>query len=163
MSLYGILLFLVGALVSAIVSVLFGPFIEQVTSRVLGGAIPGGDSDLRGEWESTYYYISDGQQKAAQQLMRLTQIGRTVYGKSIQGAVAVSSGERISHKHTVRLRVEGEYITGEWRNIWPKARHYGVLQLRIAASGSVMQGEFLGFDSQAKIRHGLWTWHRKEK
>ena len=153
MNVYGLALFVIGALVSAIVSVFFGPVIEQIASHVLGGFLPGGDSDLRGEWRSTYHYTSHGEQKTAEHLMRLTQIGRTVYGKNIGGTTS-------QHKNAVRLHVDGDWVTGRWRNTARGARHHGVLQVRILASGNEMIGRWLGFDSDAAIQEGDWVWVR---
>lgn len=149
---YGFVLFVVGALISATVSVFFGPVIEQMASRVLGGILPGGDSNLRGRWRSSYHYTSGNQQKTAEQLMQLTQIGRTVYGRNIGGSSA--------HKHAVRLHIDGDWLTGRWRNTAPGARHHGVMQLRLLASGQEMRGRWLGFDSAAAIQEGDWVWER---
>jgi hypothetical protein len=149
---YGLALFILGAIISAIISIFFGPLIEQLASRLLGGVLPGGDSDLRGDWRSVYHYTSQGRPEEAEQLMRLSQIGRTVYGKNIGGSS--------QHKHAIKVNVNGDWATGAWRNTARGARHYGVMQLRILPSGREMKGRWIGFDSNADIQEGDWAWTR---
>jgi hypothetical protein len=144
--------FLIGAALSAVVSVIFGPPIEQLASRFIGIFIPGNDADLRGRWRSTYHYLSDGKRETAVQFMKLTQIGRTVYGKNIGGSSY--------HRHAVRLHIDGDWVTGTWRNTVQAARHHGVLQLRLLANGRSMEGRWLGFDGSAAIQEGDWKWER---
>lgn len=150
MNLYGVGIFLIGAATSTVVTVIFGPFVEQIASRILGGFLPGGDSDLRGRWCATYQYSSSGESKTGVQIIKLTQIGRTVYGKNVGGDSP--------HKDVLRLHVNGDWATGTWRNIVRGARHHGVLQLRMAANGNSMKGRWLGSiqtrPSKKAIRYG---------
>jgi len=137
---------------SAAASVALSPPIEELVAHYLGPFLRTGHHDLRGQWRSIYDYLSDDETQVNEQLMKLTQIGRRIYGKNIGGPS--------SHRHLVRLRVDGEWVTGTWRNIAKGATHYGVLQLRLRPSGNNMTGRWLGFDADAEIQAGNWKWER---
>jgi hypothetical protein len=144
--------FLVGAIISALVSVYLAPTLEQFASRTIGRWFRGREADLRGEWKSVYKYMSNGKHKTGVQLMQLTQVGRVVYGKNVGGTSP--------HRHAIQLRIDGLYLTGTWRNTAKSARHHGVFQVRLNAQGNRMEGRWLGFDGSANIQEGDWHWER---
>jgi SAM-dependent methyltransferase len=73
--------------------------------------------------------------------MYLRQAGRLVLATNIGGSSP--------HQHVIRMTVDGDFVTGFWRNTVKGAKHHGVLQLRVRASGKEMYGRWIGFDSDA--------------
>ncbi len=144
--------FVLGGVVMAALATRAGPSIERLMATTIGTIWRWGSVDLRGRWQSTYQYVSDGEARTAVQIMQITQIGRVARGRNIGGSSP--------HRHSIRMTINGDYVTGEWRNIVRGARHHGVFQLRIKANGRQMVGRWVGFDSEANIQDGLWTWER---
>lgn len=143
-----------GALaLGAIIKLFIGPAIEYSAARILGRVWRRGQYDVRGTWKSTYDYVSAGRVRKADQLMTFVQIGNTIYGKNIGG--------RSSHKHVMKLTLDGPYITGTWRNTAQGAGHHGVAQFRIRAQGNEMNGKWVGFDGDSNIQSGSWKMVRQ--
>jgi len=148
-----ILLTAVGTfLLAMLLSPFFAPVVEHLAASTLGVLWRRSGADLRGRWRSTYRYVSEGQQRVGIQLMKLTQIGKVVHGRNIGGSSP--------HRHTIRMTLDGDFVTGIWRNTMKGARHRGVLQLRMKANGNEMTGRWIGFDSNAHIQDGEWEWER---
>jgi hypothetical protein len=141
-----------GALIVSALSVFLAPVVERFAADNFGAIWRHGYADLRGRWWSIYSYESRGEREVGVQLMLLTQIGRVVYARNIGGTSP--------HQHFIRMTVAGDFVTGQWFNKAKGARHHGVLQLRLRASGEEMAGRWIGFDSDAGIQAGEWLWQR---
>jgi hypothetical protein len=144
--------FVAGGIVVATAVIKLVDPVERWLAGTVGRMWRGGVADLRGTWRSTYRYRSKGADTEAIQVMRLTQVGRVVVGTNIGGPSP--------HRHAISMHVRGDFVTGEWRNTMPNARHRGVLQLRIKANGAEMVGRWIGFDSDTRIQEGPWRWER---
>jgi hypothetical protein len=151
-SVASVLCFAFGGVVVASLANRTTPVAERLAAETVGIFWRRGTADLRGEWRSVYEYVSDDTVKTGLQIMSITQIGGLAYGRNIGGTSP--------HRHAIRMRITGDYVTGEWRNTVHGARHHGVFQLRIKANGREMIGKWIGFDSAAKIQEGPWTWER---
>jgi hypothetical protein len=147
-----ILCFLFGAAVLAALAAYAVPTIERLSAATIGTVWRWGAADLRDQWRSTYQYRSEGESKTGVQLMQISQIGRLAHARNIGGTSP--------HRHVIRMRISGDYVTGEWRNVTRGTRHHGVFQLRIKANGREMVGRWVGFDSDANIQDGYWIWER---
>jgi len=110
--------------------------------------MPGNDADLREVGVLPIITLHSGKQETGVQLMKLTQIGRNVYGKN--------TGGTWRHRHAVRLHIHGYWVTCTWRNTVRGAMHHGVPQLRIAANGRSREGGWLGLDADVAIQDEDW-------
>jgi hypothetical protein len=154
-ALESIALFSLGAIASALVSIYLSDTLRAIAARTIGRAIPRHGPNLRGPWVSTYDYPHEGARFEATQLMAITQNGAFVHARRMD-----LSGST-PHRHDIRLRIEGEYATGVWRNTAHGATHFGAVQLKIAPNGDRMKGRWVGFDSSAIVQGGEWEWTRQ--
>lgn len=141
-----------GLVIAAIIRVFFAPAVETLSATVLGRLFKGDAVNVRGLWQSDYEYPSRGELKTASQLMNFAQIGINVYAKNVGGSSP--------HKHALKLKVKGHYLTGTWSNGADSANHHGAVQMRLAADGVEMTGRWVGFDSGGVVQGGSWTMKR---
>ncbi|MEU9632588.1 hypothetical protein AB0D89_38270 [Streptomyces luteogriseus] len=139
---------LAGAIASAVIGIFLGSALEYLAARTIGAVWRGGEYNVRGRWKSTYSYRSRGNAHVGEQIMQFHQVGRSIYAKNIGGTSP--------HRHFIKLKIDGSYLTGTWRNVARNANHYGVLQLRITADGTEMIGKWIGFDSNSSIQANSW-------
>ncbi|MGW2781601.1 hypothetical protein ACWC3X_10150 [Streptomyces populi] len=144
---------LAGASVSAVIAIFLGSTLEYLAARTIGTVWRGGEYDVRGRWASSYNYRSRGAAHVGEQVMQFHQVGRSVYAKNIGGTSP--------HRHFLKLKIDGSYLTGNWRNMARNANHYGVVQLRITADGTEMIGKWIGFDSSSSIQANNWKLTRQ--
>jgi hypothetical protein len=148
----GLLIFAAGATAASALSTVLASRIERAWTYALGGFWRTTSTDLRGQWRSTYRFVSKGQQRTATQFMDLRQAGQLVFATYVGGSSP--------HRHFIRMTIDGDFVTGFWKNTVKGAKHHGVLQLRVRANGNEMVGRWIGFDSDAGIQEGEWSWER---
>jgi hypothetical protein len=144
--------FMAGVIASAVVAILLTDTLEILAAATLGRFLRFGAADLRGTWRSTYTYPHENAVYEAEQLMKLKQNGKFIHAAHVAGAGP--------HKHAIRLKLEGEYLTGTWQNVSRGAAHKGALQLRVNPNGDRMVGRWIGFDSSGMVQGGEWKWTR---
>lgn len=153
LSLLGLLSIVAGAVISSTIGLFLGSTLEYLAARTIGSIWHGGEYDVRGRWKSTYTYRSRGSSHVGEQIMQFYQVGHSVYAKNTGGSSP--------HRHFLKLKIDGAFLTGSWRNTARNANHYGVVQLRITADGIEMTGKWVGFDSSSLIQAGSWKLTRQ--
>ncbi|MGW5234463.1 hypothetical protein ACWEQU_19755 [Streptomyces nodosus] len=144
---------LAGAIASVVIGIFLGSSLEYLAARTIGAVWRGDEYNVRGRWKSTYNYRSRGTAYLGEQIMQFHQVGRSVYARNIGGTSP--------HRHFLKLKIDGSYLTGTWRNVARNANHYGVMQLRITADGTEMIGKWVGFDSNSGIQANSWKLTRQ--
>ena len=138
-----------GAAIGAVIAALFTEPAAALMARTVGRFFPA-NRKITGTWRSEYRFKSTQQgERDMVQTMRLSQLGTYVYGRCISDT---------EHRHVVRGRIRGDYLTGDWRSIVKGAGHFGSFQLYIRPTGRAMEGRYLGFDGDARIQSDGWHW-----
>jgi hypothetical protein len=160
-----LLIWTVGAIVSAFIGVLLTVLFQDRISEGLlrtmrGFSSDGGRRTLAGEWY-TFYCVSPERgtspsasaAKGAVEIIRLRQVGSRVAG---------ANSER-TRNYTISAVLQADYcLTGTWRNFIDGRYNWGAFQLCWLDNGQGLVGKFAGKDSSNHINHGLWLWARTQ-
>lgn len=112
---------------------------------------------LSGVWRSGYVYPSTGRGEAeliSEHDVSLRHQGWHVIGHSID----IDSGSHLS----LNLILEGEYLTGTWREVTDPESYYegrvyfGAAQFVLRANRTVISGRWLGWGKEGEIQDGSW-------
>jgi hypothetical protein len=115
---------------------------------------------VQGIWHSHYSYRSTSRRQAfrGEHYVVLDQAGGRVSGRSLP--------HRAGSRLALELMVDGQIVTGTWRERTSPGGHYrgatyhGAIQLVVDPRGRRMKGRWLGYDAEFRIAVGDWhlTW-----
>lgn len=150
-----LLLAVAGATVQRVCDVIFGESVEKIFYSLLVRRRTAAVS-LRGQWRSTFEYISDddGSVIVEERTIRVSQRGRRVTAKD-PGSAALSG-----------FRLQGTVsatgaLSGEWEEISLAGRQYhGVFQFLLTRTESEMRGRWVSYNRDDVIQSSSWTLSR---
>jgi len=149
-----ILVWLIGIVGSAVVTVLINDPLKFLVVRIFGGYAPIARSSPRGIWKGRYDYSTEGVVKVEEHYFAVRQIGKYVVMKTF------SKG---SAWYRLRGKLDQQnFLTGIWEERTPDGRFYhGAFQLTIHPQGSEMSGRWVGYNRRYIIMGGSWQFKRE--
>ena len=135
---------------SVIVTALLNDPVQWFLVRCFSSIMSRPQRGVKGLWNSTYTYSSDGKTIDETQIIELRQFGNYVIGRNITGK---AHWQRLKGKVHAQL-----YFTGLWENIPEGDIYHGAFQFKLTPDGNKMSGEYVGFDDEYQICTGSWSW-----
>lgn len=150
-----LLIWLLGVLGAAVVTVLINDPLKFLLARVIGGYDPR-DTSLRGIWRATYDYPTEGVRKFEEHYFEIKQVLPYVVARTISPAPAY---------YRLRGKLDKDrFLTGRWEEKTPDGRYYhGAFQLAVRPQGKQMHGKWVGFNRHDVVMSGSWNWERESR
>ena len=146
----GIVIFLLSALGSIILTALFQDAADDLVAKVLPGKVLVGKyRKFRGRWEISY--TKDGSDKKF--VIDLKQINGKVWGTS-----EIEPTLNVTYKLLGKLK--GDKLSGVWHDINPISAFHGVYFVDSSVAGDKAEGTVLSEDNAKKVVSCPTTWLR---
>ena len=138
----------IGLFISALVGFIFNESIYLLLAKAMNALGIKNERGLNGLWEGAYRYAKGGGNVTERHVLQLRQIGNYVVGHDIKAQ---------AHGNRIFGRLEADtYFTGTWKNQRAGHDYTGAVQLVLDHNGEVLNGQWIGFDSENKVRNGPW-------
>ncbi|MFJ7075502.1 hypothetical protein [Streptomyces sp. NPDC098781] len=144
-----------GATVQRVCDIVFGESIEKIVYSLLVRRSTAA-ANLRGQWRSSFEYISDddGSVIVEERTIRVSQRGRRVTVKDPGGAdrTPIALQGTISANGVFSGNWEEQSLTGR--------QYHGVFQFLMTRTGSEMSGKWVSYSRDDIVQSGSWSLHR---
>jgi len=105
---------------------------------------------LSGLWDQTWSVTSRRYPKQNGDRVTLVQYGTTIISTHTAG----------NRTYLVEGTIEGQFVTGTWRDTQGGVAYHGTFQLAISPNEEAMEGKWVGFSEDNSVKCGKWLWQR---
>lgn len=115
--------------------------------------------ELSGHWATCYQFTHAGKPSYHADIAHIT-VGPGNHVRAVNHPPEPrSEGRGTPFRNEIDASLAGRHLIGEWRNT-SDSRYYGTVQLAVLTSGTVMEGYYVGVDSDVEVSTGFWRWVR---
>lgn len=159
-------IFILGAIISAIISALFSESILQGLGKLLSKIDLPLKADIEGIWD-VEFTMREGNTTHVynESIMIIKRLG-IMYGYNIPDQNNHRLLRLVEEKKPLRFRgnlIDNRYVTGTWFHPDKRSRFHGSFQLVLELSGKRMKGIWTGYrESKNVIDSGKWIWSKRD-